>query len=47
MSGGYLNDGLAEFEHEVIIFTFKGPIDAATCQEWNRQITILKRIAWR
>jgi hypothetical protein len=42
MSGGYLKDGLEEFEHQVVIFTFKGPIDQATCREWNQQIKALK-----
>jgi len=42
MSGGYLKDGLKEFEHQVVIFTFKGPIDQAKCDEWNRQIKALK-----
>jgi hypothetical protein len=42
MSGGYLKDGLGEFEHQVVIFTFKGPIDQAKCKEWNQQIKALK-----
>jgi hypothetical protein len=43
MSGGYLKDGLADFEHQVVIFTFKGPIDQAVCKEWNQQIKALKK----
>ena len=42
MSGGYLKDGLKEFEHQVVIFTFKGPIDLPTCQNWNKEIDVLK-----
>ena len=43
MSGGYLKDGLKAFEHQVVIFTFKGPIDLATCQSWNQEIHELKK----
>lgn len=43
MSGGYLKDGLKEWEHQVVIFTFKGPIDQAKCREWNLQINNLKQ----
>jgi hypothetical protein len=42
MSGGYLKKGLGPGEHQVVIFTFRGPIDAALCVEWNIQIKILK-----
>lgn len=43
MSGGYLKDGLKEFEHQVVIFTFKGPIDQEACREWNKEINRLKK----
>ena len=43
MSGGYLKDGLKEFQHQVVIFNFKGPIDAVKCKEWNRAISNLKQ----
>jgi hypothetical protein len=43
MSGGYVRkDGLADGEHQVVIFTFKGPIDRPKCEEWNREINALK-----
>lgn len=44
MSGGYLKEGLKAGEHQVVIFTFKGPIDQATCRRWNLQIDDLKRL---
>jgi hypothetical protein len=44
MSGGYLKEGLKAGEHQVVIFTFKGPISAATCRRWNLQIDDLKRL---
>jgi hypothetical protein len=44
MSGGYLKDGLKAGEHQVVIFTFKGEIDAPTCREWNKEILRLKKL---
>jgi len=44
MSGGYLKDGLEEFEHQVVIFTFKGPIGQEVCREWNKEIVRLKKL---
>jgi hypothetical protein len=44
MSGGYLKDGLKDFEHQVVIFTFKGPITQTTCDEWNTTIKRLKKL---
>jgi hypothetical protein len=43
MSGGYVHDeGLDPGEHQVVIFTFKGPITSAEADLWNRQILALK-----
>jgi hypothetical protein len=43
MSGGYLKDGLEEFEHQVVIFTFKGKLDQQKCKRWNLAINALKQ----
>jgi hypothetical protein len=44
MSGGYVHDeGLDEGEHQVVIFTFKGPITDVEADEWNRRINALKK----
>jgi hypothetical protein len=44
MSGGFVNEsGLKEGAHQVVIFTFKGPIDQAKCQEWNIALADLKQ----
>lgn len=44
MSGGYLNEkGLNPGEHEVVIFTFTGPISAAKCIRWNVAIRAEKK----
>ena len=41
MSGGYI--GLqGEWEHQVVIFTFKGKITAAQQESWNEAIDKLK-----
>lgn len=43
MSGGYVSkDGLKLGEHQVVLFTFKGPIAGPKCEEWNREINALK-----
>ena len=44
MSGGYLKDGLKLGDHQIVIFTFKGPIELPKCQNWNQEIDALKQI---
>jgi hypothetical protein len=44
MSGGYVKKGgLKRKEHQTVIFTFKGPTDAISCDAWNTAIRALKR----
>ena len=43
MSGGYLRDGLETNEQQIVIFTFKGPIDQTKTKEWNDRINALKQ----
>ena len=43
MSGGYIARQ-EEGEHQVVIFTFIGPITGAQVTEWNKRVLELKKI---
>jgi hypothetical protein len=43
MSGGYIQKQ-EEGEHQIVVFTFIGPVSESQVKEWNRRVVELKQM---